>query len=223
MIKDLPYRFYEELTEIDQKVKNSRKKSYLFKYNQQKLNPNCLKQNQMRKELLTIIPREMTPVEDSEFGIDYYYKGISIDQKFCFGELGKDTIKIRVRKKELLNKSNWTMMINENREIMFFKTKKLKQFVKRNWGLVQKNFVCKKWFYTEYYVRIRDLCRIEKVKIIETNMDKYFLSEALQKIVSETENDLIEETINSNKTVMDYTKKICFEPSLIKIFRQTFA
>ena len=200
-----------------------RKKSYLFKYNQQKLNPNCFKQNEMREELLQILPSEMNPVEDSEFGIDYYYKGISIDQKFCFGELGRDTIKIRVRKKELLNKSNWTMMINENREILFFKTKKLKQFVKHNWGLVQKNFVCKKWNYTEYYVRIKDLCRIEKVKIIEARMDKYFLNDVMQRIVYETENELIEETINSNKTVLDYTKKICLEPALIKIFRQSFA
>ncbi len=200
-----------------------RKKSYLFKYNQQKLNPNFFKQNKMREELLQILPSEMNPVEDSEFGIDYYYKGISIDQKFCFGELGKDTIKIRVRKKELLNKSNWTMLINENREILFFKTKKLKQFVKHNWGLIQKNFVCKKWNYTEYYVRIKDLCRIEKVKIIEARMDNYFLNEVMQKIVYETEKEMIEETINSNKTVLDYTKKICFEPTLIKIFQQNFA
>lgn len=199
-----------------------RKKSYFFKYTQQKINPNCLKQNEMRKELLNIIPKEMTPIEDSKFGIDYYYKGISIDQKFCFGELGKDTIKIRVKKRELLNKSNWTMMINENRKILFFKTKKLKQFVKHNWGLVQKNFVCKKWNYTEYYVRIRDLCRIEKVKIIETTMDKYFLNDVLQKIVYETEKEMIEETLNSNKTVLDYTKKICFEPYLVKIAQQVF-
>jgi hypothetical protein len=200
-----------------------RKKSYLFKYNQQKLNPNCFKQNQMRKELLQILPREMNSVEDSEFGIDYYYKGISIDQKFCFGELGRDTIKIRVRKKELLNKSNWTMLLNENREILFFKTKKLKQFVKQNWGLIQKNFVSKKWSYSEYYVRIKDLCRIEKIQLISTNMQKDFFNETLQKIVCETQKELIEETLNSNKTVLDYTKKICFEPNLIKLFRQTTA
>ena len=200
-----------------------RKKSYLFKYNQQKINPNCLIQNQMRKELISSIPKEMSSVEDGEFGIDYYYKGISIDQKFCFGELGKDTIKIRVRKKELLNKSDWTMMINENKEIMFFKTKKLKQFVKRNWGIVQKNFICRKWAYSEHYVRIRDLCRIEKIELIKGKMESEFFIYAMNKILRDTEKEMIEETISSNKTVLNYAKKICFEPSLVKIARQIFA
>ena len=211
----LPYE--EEIEKIP------RKKSYLFKYNQQKLNPNCSIQNEMRKELLKIIPREMTSVEDSEFGIDYYYKKISIDQKFCFGELGKDTIKIRVRKRELVNKSEWTMLINENYEILFFKTKKLKQFVKHNWGIVQKNFICKKWSYHEYCVRIKDLCKFEKVRIIQATMEENSLYQALEKIVYETEREMIEETLTLNKTVLNYTKKICFEPSLIKIFNQNFA
>jgi hypothetical protein len=45
----------------------------------------------------------------------------------------------------------------------------------------------------------------------------------MQRMVYETEREMIEETINSNKTVLDYTKKICLEPALIKIFRQSFA
>ncbi len=199
-----------------------RKKSYLFKYNQQKINPNCLKQNQMRKELLNFIPKEMSSVKDSEFGIDYYYKGISIDQKFCFGELGKDTIKIRVRRKELLNKSDWTMMINENREIIFFKTKKLKTFVKRNWSLVQKNFVEQKRAYSEHYVRIKDFCRIEQVELIKGKMETDFFIDTMNKIVYENESEMIEETIQTNKTIVNYTKRICFEPQLVKIFQQIF-
>ena len=199
-----------------------RKKSYLFKFNQEKINPNCLKQNQMRKELIQTMPKEMTPIEDSEFGIDYYYKGISIDQKFCFGELGRDTIKIRIRKRELLNKSNWTMMINENKEILFFRTKKLRQFVKRNWSIVQRNFVSQKRNYSEHYVRIKDLCRIEKIELIKTTINDDFFLQVMEKIIYETENELIEETINSNKTMLNYAKKICFEPSLVKIARQIF-
>jgi len=200
-----------------------RKKSYLFKYNQSKINPNCLKQNEMRKELMNLLPQEMNSVEDSEFGIDYYYKGISIDQKFCFGDLGKDTIKIRVRKRELLNKSDWTMMINENREIIFFRTKKLKQFVKRNWGLVRKNFLGQNRRYSEHFVRIRDLCRTEKVQLIRGRMDNEFFSLTMEKLIFETEKEMIEETINTNKTIMNYTKRICFEPELVKMARQIFA
>lgn len=200
-----------------------RKKSFLFKYNQSKINPNCLKQNEIRKALLEIIPKEMNSIEDSEFGIDYYYKGISIDQKFCFGDLGKDTIKIRVRKKELLNKSDWTMMINENREIIFFKTKKLKNFVRKNWGLVQKNFIEQKRFYSEHYVRIRDLCRTEGVELIRGRMEKEFIKPAMEKLVFETEKEMIEETIFANKTIMNYRTRVCFEPSLVRVAKKFFA
>lgn len=211
--------------EIEYNEKLPRKKSFLLKFKNKKINPNCLKQNEIRKNLSKIIPKEMISFEDNEYGIDYYYKGISIDQKFCFGDLGKDTIKIRVREKELLNKSDWTMMINEKEEIMFFKTKKLKEFVKKNWSLVQKNFISNKTSYSktsysEYFVKIQDLCKIEKVNIIKTNMNEKKLYYTIQKIFFEKKESLIEKTLSKNKTILDYSKKICFEPFLINIAKQ---
>lgn len=202
--------------------KKPRKKSFLIKYRQQQINPNCIVQNQIRKELGKILPKEMKAVEDSEYGVDYYYSGVSFDQKFCFGDLGKDTIKIRVRRKELLNKSDWTMVINENREIFFFKTKNLKMFVKRNWSLVQKNFLEQKMRYSEHYVRLRDFYRIEEVKLIRGEMQNELLSIAMNRVLREHEKDILEDTINADRTVVDYSKRVCFEPSIAKIAKNFF-
>ncbi|MFA7133987.1 MAG: hypothetical protein WC122_03320 [archaeon] len=206
--------------EVEVNEKIPRKKSYLIKFRQQKINPNCLKQNEIRKEFTKTLPKEMIPFEDSEYGIDYYYNGISIDQKFCFGDLGKNTIKIRVRKKQLLNKSDWTMIINENKEIIFFDTQKLKEFVKKNWSLVQKNFVSKKLNYSEHFIKIKDFCRIEKTELIKTKMNKEEIKNTLKELSIIKEKYFIEESLTKNKTVLNYSKKICFEPFLVNFAKQ---
>lgn len=162
----------------------------------------------------------MTPFEDNEYGIDYYYKGISIDQKFCFGDLGKNTIKIRIRKKELLNKSDWTMMINENKEIIFFDTEKLKEFVKNNWTIIQKNFVAKKFNYSEHFVKIKEFCKIEKTELIKTKMNKEEIEHTLKKLVNIKDTYFIEQSINQNKTILNHSRKICFEPFLVNFAKQ---
>lgn len=68
----MPYQYYEELLRLDEKRKNSRKKSYAIKA--RKINPNCLIQNEIRKRLRQIIPTTLKSVDDNKTGIDYYFK-----------------------------------------------------------------------------------------------------------------------------------------------------
>ncbi|MFA6064570.1 MAG: hypothetical protein WCW44_06575 [archaeon] len=207
----------EFLLEIS-RAKNCRKHSFSKKhFDHHHLEATCLLQNQMRERLKNIIPREMKPIEDPHYGIDYLYNEITLDQKFSFGGLGENTIKVRVDERRLVNNSDWTMIINKNHELEFFPTKKLALFVKKNWGIVQKRLVGKKESYSEYAVKIDELYIIEKVKPILCELEEHSIKEALHKITQEQEKILVEEAIQFNKTIVYKTKMLCFEPILAKI------
>ncbi len=163
------------------RAKNCRKISFRKKI-QQKINPTCMEQNKMRSVLLEMIPKEMEIIEDAHFGVDYLYRGIKIDQKFSFGALGKNTIKIRVKNRRLVNNSDWTMIINKNWELEFFETGKLEEFVRKNWSTVQKRLVEKKKYYAEYSIKLDELYQLEKIEPLKANLEKEMLINGLSQI-----------------------------------------
>ena len=169
------------------------KKSFRKKFGRN-INPNCVKQNQLRREFKKKLPKSVQPIEDSVYGVDYLYKGIKIDQKFSFGDLGEHAIKIRTQNRRLLNKSDWTLLITRDETIEMFETKKLAEFVKRNWDLVQKRTIEKKTRYNSHIVSLDDLYYIEKIAPIKSDL--------IEDEIAQTLNDL---TIQ----VIDYAHKVC--------------
>ena len=206
----------EFLLEVS-RAKKCRKHSFLKKHFEYHLESACLEQNQIRSLLKKIIPQEMRPVEDPHYGIDYLFGETSIDQKFSFGALGENTIKIRVYGRRLINNSNWTMIINKNHTIELFPTAKLAMFVKRNWGIVQRKLVTKKQHYWEYAIRLNDFYKIERIKPIYAELETDSIITALNEINNETQKTLINEAIELNKTILCKPKMICFEPILAKL------
>jgi hypothetical protein len=170
-----------------------RKKSFRKKFGK-KINQNCLIQNQYRKKFRKNIPKEMREIEDNFYGIDYEFKGISFDQKFSFGDLGENTIKIRTKKRLLLNKSDWTLIINRKKEIELFETKKLAEFVRKNWDLVQKRTIEKKKQYNSHIIHLDDLFRNEDIVSIKTHIDSLEFANTLEDLTIQT---------------IDYSQRIC--------------
>ncbi len=171
---------FGDINIIEQEIYFPRKKS--FRKNLHQINPICLKQNSLRSKLKKILPREIKHIQDSTYGVDYYYNGITIDQKFSFGELGNNTIKIRAKNRKLINKSDFTLCINEYGEIEIFKTNKLAKFVNKNWSMVQKNWIDQKKDYVNYKVNLDDFYRISEVISYKTNMEKNEFCEILNEI-----------------------------------------
>lgn len=200
------------------RAKNCRK--FSFRKKMRNIEPVCLEQNTIRSILKRALPIETKHVEDNHFGVDYEYKGITLDQKFSFGALGKNTIKIRVTNRSLLNSSDWTMVINKNWELELFQTKKLSQFVRKNWGLVQKRIVERKSDYTAYAVRLDDLYRIENVIPLITTINNENISVLFEQALIESNQTLVEETINSDCTILNKKKQLCFEPALAILAKQ---
>ncbi|MFA6268235.1 MAG: hypothetical protein WCW13_00045 [archaeon] len=212
----LPELFFE-IT----RAKNCRKYSFRKKMNN--VDPICLEQNYLREYFKKILPEEIKTVEDPRYGVDYEYKGTTIDQKFSFGELGNNTIKIRAANRKLLNKSNWTMVINKDCKIELFETKKLHLFVKKNWGLVQKRLVEKKREYYSYAIRLDDLYKYEKVTPIVCEIEKENFQKTLEEILIQTNTQLLEETLARKETILNPSRRICFEPALALLAKQLFS
>ncbi len=166
----------------EQELYIPKKKS--FRKNIHKINPNCLKQNSLRSKLKKILPNTMKYVEDNIYGIDFEYNGITIDQKFCFGDLGNNVIKIRVKNRRLINKSDYTMCINENEDILIFKTSQLSQFVNKNWGIIQKNRIEEKKNYVTHKVNLNDFYRINKTILHKTIFNKDEFKYTLDEIIA---------------------------------------
>ena len=136
----------------------------------------------------------MKEIEDSIYGIDYIYKGISFDQKFSFGDLGENTIKIRTKKRQLLNKSDWTLIINKDKEIELFETKKLAKFVRQNWSIVNKRIIQRKNKYNTQSINLNEFYLYEDFVPIKLSFNELEFNNTL--------NDL-------TRQVIDYTNKIC--------------
>lgn len=174
-----------------------RKKS--FRKNLSRINPNCIKQNELRSKLKKIIPKEMKTIEDNTFGVDFEYNGLTIDQKFSFGDLGNNMIKIRIKNRKLINKSDYTMCINKEEEIELFKTIKLSNFVKKYWGIVQKNRIDEKKDYINYKINLEDFYRLSQTICYRTSFDKSDLKFTLNEIIN---NNKYLEKESLNKTII---------------------
>jgi len=219
--------FLLELFLESNRAKKCRKYSFIKRSRERHVEGTCLEQNALRSLLKKILPAEIKPIEDHLFGVDYFYRGAAIDQKFSFGALGENTIKIRVRERRLLNDSDWTMIINKQHKAEFFETEKLALFVKKNWGIVQKRLVEKKDSYSEYAVRLDDFYKIERVEPLNARLAEQELFEALEQISAPAEGApemATQENIHTptfeGQTIIDHEKKLCFEPFLETIAAQ---
>jgi len=124
----------------------------------------------------------------------------SIDQKFSFGDLGDNAIVIRTKNRRLINLSDWTMVISKDEKIEFFQTKKLENFVKRNWGIIQKNLIEKNFDHDRYKIALDEFYKKEDIVPIQT----IFKSEELHTILKQISSEEI-----------DCQKKICLLPLII--------
>ena len=210
--------FLPELLFDITRAKNCRKTSFRKKMHH--IDPVCLEQNTIREFLKKILPREMKSINDNHYGVDYEYRGLTLDQKFSFGALGENTIKIRIRQRELINNSDWTMIINRNWGVELFETKKLALFVKRNWGLVQRRLIEKKEEYFSYAVRLDELYRIEEVCPITTEINSKGIESVLERLLLITTEEKANLALNEERTIIDDAHRICFEPALVIIAKQ---
>ena len=134
MYASLPNKKYEQLIQVIDKMRSSRKKSFAKKARH--INPNCLIQNELRKKLIKIKPNNMKPIEDNITGVDYKFGKTKIDQKFSFGDLGENAIIIRTKKK-ITKRIGLTLIINKEQKLNYSKQENLLNLLK-NWGIVQK-------------------------------------------------------------------------------------
>jgi hypothetical protein len=146
------------------------------------------------------MPTNLKSVDDNKTGIDYYFGEISIDQKFSFGDLGDNAIVIRTKNRRLVNSSEWTMVISKSEKIEFFQTRKLESFVKKNWGIVQKNLVEKNFDHDRYKIQLEEFYKIEDIVPIEIAFKPEELHTTLKQIASEE---------------IDCQKKICILPLIV--------
>jgi hypothetical protein len=207
----------ENLYEIT-RAKKCRKVSFRKKV--RSIDPVCVEQNALREYLGKTLPEKIVSVNDSHYGVDFEYRGITLDQKFSFGCLGENTIKIRVKDRKLHNNSDWTMIVNKDWETEFFETRKLALFVKKNWGLVQKRLVEKKLDYSCYAIRLNELYTIEKITPIRSLIEKTNISNTLDELVYYTNSRIMDETIVQENTVLNSKKLVCFEPKLALLAKQ---
>lgn len=114
-------------------------------------------QNKLRILLDRVRPRSLKPQQELGTGVDYVFAGKKIDFKFGFGTLGKDTISVRMKNGELLNKSDWTMVCNERGDIYIFNTNKIRSFVKINGSVMKKNMFLNKGTYTMHKVNLNEM------------------------------------------------------------------
>lgn len=139
-------------------------------------------QNRLRGILEKIRPRSMKPVREKGTGVDFVFAKIKIDQKFSFGSLGENVIKIRVAERKLLNESQWTMCITKKGTAVFFPTRRLTNYVSREMGTIQKSLLIKKSKYSEHSVSLTDFFESEGVKPIECELTSKALIKALKEM-----------------------------------------
>lgn len=88
-------------------------------------------QTKILKIVDSIMPREAKPVNDRVTGVDYKFFETTIDRKFGFFKEGTDSIKVRIQKGELINASDYTMILHRDR-IEIFPTKKIRDYMKKH-------------------------------------------------------------------------------------------
>jgi hypothetical protein len=110
---------------------------------------------------------DLAPVREIGSGVDYihwYYKGkekktFKLDFKFSFGDLGPNTIKIRVSKdtRRLLNNSDWVVAMDASSNMVIFPTQKMADYVSRCYGSLVQSARKDKGTYLEYPLMLKDL------------------------------------------------------------------
>lgn len=141
-----------------------------------------VEQNRLREILERIRPRALKPVNEVGTGVDFTFVGIKIDQKFSFGALGNNNIKIRVKNKELLNQSDWTLCINNSGKAILFPTRRLANFVLRENEIIKKNLLIDKGSFSEHSVSLEHFFESEAVKPITCDLTAKSLLKALREM-----------------------------------------
>ena len=125
-------------------------------------------QNMLRRKFDQMARKmELAAVREIGSGVDYihwYYKGkekktFKLDFKFSFGDLGTNTIKIRVSKdtRKLLNNSDWVVAMDASSNMIIFPTQKMADYVSRCYGSLVQSARKDKGTYIEYPLALKDL------------------------------------------------------------------
>ena len=115
------------------KTKKPNKVPQKFWANNTKNNEQAFKNEQTKilKIVDSLMPREAKPVNDRHTGVDYKFFETTIDRKFGFFKEGTDSIKVRVNKGELINASDYTMVMHQDR-IEVFPTQKIRDYMRKH-------------------------------------------------------------------------------------------
>jgi len=197
-------------------------------------------QNKFRTLITRIAPTGLKQVHEIGTGVDFIYSSIKIDQKFSFGVLGENKILARVNEhansgeQKLINESNWMMVIRQSGKVDFFETKKMAEFIQRNFGSLQRlNRVESRNPHIECAVDLEQFYKdsITKPKIISVDLElaklsqngepnqysiekmKKRLSQALEKVKSENYKMLAPQKPKTRAGVYGNTYKLRYNPS----------
>jgi len=197
-------------------------------------------QNKYRTLITRIAPVGLKPVHEIGTGVDFVYSSIKIDQKFSFGVLGENKILARVNEhansgeQKLINESNWMMVVHQSGKVDFFETKKMAEFIQRNFGSLQRlNRVISKNPHVECAVDLEQFYRdsITNPKIISVDLEltklsqngepnqysiekmKKRLSQALERVKSENYKNLIPQKPKTHGESYGNIYKLRYNPS----------
>jgi hypothetical protein len=84
----------------------------------------------MIKIVDSLMPLTARAVKDTHTGIDYNFFDTTIDRKFGFYDKEEDSIKVRLKNGELINNSDYTMVMHKDR-IEMFPTQRIREYTKK--------------------------------------------------------------------------------------------
>ncbi len=79
----------------------------------------------------SIMPIQAKTVSDAKTGIDYVFFNTSIDRKFGFYNNGEDSIKVRMKDGQLVNSSDYTLVMHKDR-IEILPTQRIRDYVRKH-------------------------------------------------------------------------------------------
>lgn len=88
-------------------------------------------QLKMLKIVDSLMPIQAKTVSDAKTGIDYVFFNTSIDRKFGFYDKAEDSIKVRLKDGQLVNNSDYTLVMHKDR-IEIFPTQRIRDYVKKH-------------------------------------------------------------------------------------------
>lgn len=148
---------------------------------------NAQTEQQIEQHILSlvdsILPSSMRPVNDKYTGIDYIFEGIKIDRKFGFYFGGKDSIRVRLNKNELINKSDFTLVMHPDR-IDFFPTQRIRDYLRKYPKRAERDIdqsprrdkKTGKIVFVSARIKLSDLYAQENVKPISVSIPLYELA-----------------------------------------------